>query len=110
MGLVHGILGQEAPAAATLTTIYTVTTGSEAVNSSCIVCNRSATPTAFRIAVSPLGAAILDEHYIFYDRPIGPNDTFAFTLGLTLASTDIFRVYATLATLSFTLGGMEIAP
>jgi len=103
------VLGQRDPAAATLETIYTVTapvTG--AVVSSIIICNRSATPTAFRIAVSPAGAAISDEMYQYFDRPIGANDTFAATLGIGLEVTDLIRVYATLATLSFSAHGLEI--
>ncbi len=103
------VLGQRDPAAATLEIIYTVTapvTG--AVNSTFVVCNRSATPTSFRMAVSPAGAAISDEMYQYFDRPIGAFDTFAASFGIGLEVTDVVRVYATLATLSFTLHGLEI--
>ncbi len=103
------ILGQRDPAAAALETIYTVTapvTG--AVVSTFLVCNRSATPTEFRMAVSPAGAAISDEMYLYFDRPIPAFDTFAATLGIGLEVTDLIRVYATLATLSFTVTGLEI--
>lgn len=104
------VLGQRDPVAATLEIIYTVTapvTG--AVISSLVVCNRSATPTEFRIAVSPAGAAISDEQYQYFDRPIGAFDTFAATFGIGLEVTDVVRVYATLATVSFSVHGLEIS-
>ncbi len=107
MAEVRGTLGQSDPVAATLTALYTVPADTSAVMSTFIVCNRSATPTSFRMAISPLGAAISDEMYEFYDRPIGANDTFAATFGWTLGTTDVVRVYATLATLSFTAVGLE---
>ena len=102
------VLGQENPIAATLTEIYVVPASTETIVSSIVVVNRSATPTAFRVTVAPAGAADSNEHYIYYDRPIGANDTFAATLGITLATTDKVRVYATLATLSFNLYGTEV--
>ena len=102
------ILGQRNPSAATLEVIYTVPASTSAMKSTGIVCNRSATPTSFRIAIAIAGAADSDEQYIYYDRPIGANDTFAFTFGIGLETTDEVRVYATLATLSFTVSGIEI--
>ena len=101
------VLGQSNPSAATLTTAYTVPGATSAVCSSVVVCNRSATGTTFRIAVSPAGAAIDNKHYIYYDMPIAGNDTFIATIGISLATTDVVRVYATLATLSFNIFGQE---
>jgi hypothetical protein len=73
------------------------------------VCNRSATPTSFRISVAPAGAADSLEQYLWYDLAIDGNDGFAATIGMTLEATDVVRVYATLATLSFNLFGVEEA-
>ncbi len=108
MAEVRGILGQRNPSAATLEILYTVPADHDAMMSTFVVCNRSAVATSFRMAISPLGAAISDEMYEFFDRPIGANDTFAATFGWTLGTTDVVRVYATLATLSFTACGLEI--
>ena len=105
---VYKVLGQSAPAAATLTTIYTVPATTEAIVSTLAVCNRSATPTTFRIAVQVAGAASADKQWIAYDVAIGANEMFRDTLGFGLATTDVVSVYNTLATLSFTVGGMEI--
>ena len=96
------------PTAATLTTIYTVPGATTTVVSSIVATNLSATPTTFRIAVQPLGAAIDDSHYLYYDVVIPGNDTFVFTGGITLIATDVISVYATLATLSFNLFFQEI--
>lgn len=100
-------LGQQNPAAATLTTIYTVPGATKVVGSVLRVANRTGTPTAFRVAVSPAGASIANEHYHAYDVPIGANEVVDLT-GFALAATDVVRVYATLATLSFNLMGQEI--
>lgn len=105
----YKVLGQSSPLAATLTTLYTVAALTSAIASTICVCNRSATPTTFRVAVRPAGAAIANEHYIAYDVPIGANEALSFTLGITLAATDVVSVYATLATLAFSLFGVEKA-
>jgi len=101
-------LGQSAPAAGTLTTLYTVPASTQAVASTIVVCNRSNIATSFRIAVRPLGAAIADRMYMYYDIPIPGNETFAATIGFSLEATDIVSVRATLNTLSFSLFGQEI--
>jgi len=101
------VLGQLAPGAASLTTLYTVPAVTSTAVSSIVVCNRSATATSFRIAVRPAGAAISNEMYLYYDVTIAGNDTFIATIGISLATTDVISVYATLATLSFNLFGTE---
>lgn len=103
----YKVLGQSDPGAATLTTLYTVPAATSVVGSSITVCNRSAVATSFRIAIRPAGAAIANQHYIAFDVPIGANEAMSFTLGITLATTDVVSVYATLATLSFNLFGVE---
>lgn len=102
------VLGQSAPAATTLTTLYTVPASTSASISSIVVCNISATPTTFRIAVQPAGAVISDEHYLYYDVAMPGNDTFIATIGISLAATDVVSVYNTLSTLSFSLFGQQI--
>lgn len=101
------VLGQVVPSAASLTTLYTVPASTVAVVSTIFVSNNSSVGTSFRIAVRPAGAAIDPKHYIYYDVDIAGNDTFATTSGITLATTDVVSVYATLATLSFNIFGQE---
>lgn len=107
MAQVIKVLGQSNPTAATNTTLYTVPASTSTVCSSLTICNRSATATSFRVAIRPAGAAISNEHYLYYDVTIAGNDTFIATIGITLATTDVVTVYATLATLSFHLYGQE---
>lgn len=105
----YKVLGQSAPSAATLTTLYTVPSLTSTVVSSLSVCNQSATPTSYRIAIRIAGAGATAAQYIAYDFPIFANEPHEYTAGWTLATTDVISVYATLATLSFVLAGQEIA-
>lgn len=75
------------------------------------MCNRSATPTSFRVNVDPGGGGDSNEQYYAYDTPIGGNQTLVCpgTPGLSLGAGDLIRVYATLATLAFNCTGLEIS-
>ena len=76
-----------------------------------VVCNRSNQPTRFRIAVSPSGASIANAHYQYYDKVIEAQDSKPFlfgSMGITLAATDVVRVYNYDAVCSFSLHGSEI--
>jgi len=101
------LLGQKNPLAATLTDLYPVPALTGTVVSSIVVANRSATATSFRISVADAGAVDSLEQYLYYDIAIPGNETFVATIGATLETTDIIRVYATLATLSFNAFGIE---
>lgn len=101
------VLGQSKPAATTLTDLYTVPALTSTTISTIMVCNQSATATSFRISVAPAGAADTAAQYLYYDVAIAGNDTFAATLGITLSTTDILRIYNTAATLSFVAFGAE---
>lgn len=108
MAEIRGVLGQKDPAAATLEDLYTVGADTDAIVSSLVICERSGTPTDFRISVAPLGAADSNEQYIFFDHALTANQTIVEKIGITLATTDVIRVYATLATVSFTAFGLKI--
>jgi hypothetical protein len=109
MAVAYKVLGQRDPAATTLEDAYTVPGGGvlSAIVSSITVCNRDAAATSYRIAVRPAGAAIATKHYIAYDAEILGNEFYVITLGLTIATTDVVSVYASLATLSFNVFGQE---
>ena len=109
MAITYKVLGQSAPGAATPADAYTVPGSTSAVVSSIVVCNRSSTATSFRVSIAVGGAVVANQQYIYYDVTIAGNDTFVATIGLTLAATDVIRVYATLATLSFNILGTEIS-
>lgn len=109
MPTTYKVLGQVNPTAATDTNLYTVGAGKSAVVSTITVTNQAASAATFRIAVRPAGATIAAQHYIAYGSTVAANDTTAFTIGLTLAATDIITVYASTATLSFNAYGSEIS-
>lgn len=102
------ILGQQAPNATTETDLYAVPSATTAVISSIVVCNRGTSSATFRISVSASGGATTNKDYIYYDLPLGSNDTFIATVGISLATTDRIRVYASTANLSFAAYGVEI--
>jgi hypothetical protein len=101
-------LAQTNPSATTLTDSYTVPAATSAVVSSIVICNRGGTETSIRISVAVGGAANDNKQYLYYDLPLPANDTFIATIGVTLAATDVIRVYAADAQVSFNIFGVEI--
>jgi hypothetical protein len=105
----YKVLGQSSPSATTLTDIYTVPALKQAVISTITVCNRAASISTFRISVAPAGAADANSQYLYYDLSISENNSFAATIGITLNTTDVVRVYSSSTNLSFSLFGTEIS-
>lgn len=102
------VLGQSNPSATTLTDLYTVPSATSVVGSTLCVCNRTSTKREFRVSVAIAGASDSLEQYIFYDAPIIANDSVFVTIGITLAATDVVRVYTDAVGLSFSLFGTEV--
>lgn len=102
-------LGESAPAAATATTLYDCPAATDAVISVVTVCNRSSTPTSYRLGVDVGGTGDADAQWSYYDVAIGANETHEVMRGATLAADDLLRCYATLATVSFSAFGAENA-
>jgi len=105
----YKVLGQSNPTATTLTTLYTVPVGTEAVVSSIIIANLAATAATFRIAVRPNGASITNSQYVGYDITVGASDSTVLTLGITMDATDVLSVYASTSTVTFSAFGSEIS-
>lgn len=101
-------LGQSLPAAATLTDLYVVPGATKAVVSSISCCNQGPGVALVRIAVAIAGAANALSQYRFYDRAVFPGKTFIATIGITLATTDVVRVYSDTGTVSFAADGVEV--
>jgi hypothetical protein len=104
MAKTFGILGQSAPAAATLAAAYTVPAGKHAT-ARVLVCNRAG-DTNFRVALSPLNAAIANQHYIAYGQPLAAGDSTS-SVPFTVQATDTVRVYSSSGSVSFTVTGIE---
>jgi glucose-6-phosphate dehydrogenase assembly protein OpcA len=109
MATTYKVLGQENPAATTLTTLYTVPAATQAVVSSIVVANLTAVDATFRIAVRPAGASIADEHYVGYDITVGASDSTVLTMGITMEATDVLSVYGSTADITFQAYGSEIS-
>ena len=109
MPTAYKVLGQSQPAAGTLTTLYTVPASTQAFISSLTVSNMGPTATTYRLAIRLAGAAISMEDYIAYDVTIPPLDTVILTLGITLATTDVFSVESYSGLVAFNLFGSEIS-
>ena len=109
MAFTPKILGQQNPSAANLEDMYEVPALTTVTISSILVANRSSVTTSFRFSVAVAGAADDLKQYLYYDIDIPGNDSFGATLGITLGPADKVRVFATLATLSFNLFGIEEA-
>lgn len=108
MANVYKVLGQSSPTITTNTDLYTVPAATSTVCSTLTVCNRGGA-SSFRVAVRPGGTSIADQHYIIYDAFINAYDTLFFTLGVSLAATDVVTIYSSSGFLSFNLFGTEIS-
>lgn len=102
------IIAQSAPAAGVLDPTYTVPPLTSTVLSSLVVCNRGSTPALFRCSVAIGGAADTNAQYLYFDVTVPGNDTFVATIGVTMATTDVFRTYSNNGGLSFNLFGTEV--
>jgi len=109
MAISYKVLGQINPSANTLATLYTVPFATNTVISSVTVCNLSNVAAAFSIAVSPAGAALVNQHYVNFNTSVPGNDTVALTLGMTLAATDVLSCNANTSTVSFNAFGSELS-
>ena len=105
----YKVLGQSNPSAITATTLYTVPASRSTVVSTITVANLSTSGATFRIAIRVGGAALANSQYIAYDTVLGGSDTISFTLGITLATTDVITIYASSANLTFSAFGTEIS-
>jgi hypothetical protein len=105
MATVRGVLGQSAPSATSLTDLYTVPAAKNATGR-VIVTNRGGTDTTFRVSVAIGGAADDNSQYLVYGKAINGNDAGS-TIAFMVGATDVIRVFAGNANLSFTFTGVE---
>jgi hypothetical protein len=100
------ILGQVAPAANTLTALYTVPRS--AIISTVRVCNRNAVADTVRISVAIAGAADATAQYVI-DEVLPGLSSIGITEGWALNATDVIRCFSLNGTTSFNVFGVEIA-
>lgn len=95
-------VAQSNPSAASLTDLYVAPSGKEAVVSTLAIAEHGGDFAQFDVLVSPSGAAASDTHILIKDGQLGAKDTLFFTIGIALAPTDVIRVKASTADVTFT--------
>jgi hypothetical protein len=112
MATAYSVLGQVAPSATTETQLYLVPSATSAVVSSIVVTNQAATAATYRIAVVKSGGSVSPAaalSWIVYGATVAANDSTILTIGITMATGDQIRVYASSSTLSFNAFGSQIS-
>ena len=98
------VLAQLFPAAAVETLLFSVPLANRAFFQGLTVCNHGAADT-FRVSISLQGAATTAKDYIFFDNPLGANNTLLVELDVTMGAKDAVRVVSTNGTCSFIMYG-----
>jgi hypothetical protein len=102
------VLGQTAPSDTNNADLYTVPEDTQTTVSSLVACNLTANTPSFRVAIRPLGATVVNEHYIYYDKALAANDSVFIIIGITLSDDDVVTVRSSAADeIAFTLFGVE---
>jgi hypothetical protein len=110
MATTYKVLAQNNPSATTETTLYTVPSSTSAVVSTISICNQAGSSGTYRIAVRPAAdASTTAKHWIVYGATVAASDSIMLTLGMTLATGDVVRVYASSANMSFAAFGSELS-
>lgn len=110
MPTAYKILGQSAPANTSNADLITVGASKSQVISTLVVTNTTTSAATCRVFARIAGAAAATGNAIVYDASIGANSTVTFTLGITLAATDVLTVRTgTANALTFTAFGSEIS-
>jgi hypothetical protein len=110
MPTVYKVLGQSGPTNTANTNLYTVPASTSAIVSTLVITNVTGSAATARVFVRIGGAAAATTNAIIYSPTIAANATVSFTLGMTLAATDIITVASSVSnTLTFTAFGSEIS-
>ena len=110
MATAYKILGQSAPANTSNADLYTVPSATSAIVSSVTITNTTGTPANATIYIRKAGAAASATNTLVASQSIPGNSTVSYTIGLTLATTDVITVNtATASALTFQAFGSELS-
>jgi hypothetical protein len=110
MATTYKILGQSAPANTSNADLITVGALKSQIISTLVIANVTATAATARVFARIAGAAAAVGNAILYDATIPANSSASFTLGITLATTDVITIQtATANALTFTAFGTELS-
>jgi hypothetical protein len=106
----YKILGQAAPVNTSNADLITVGASKSQIISSLTIANTTATAATTRVFARIAGAAAATTNALLYDVTIQGNSSATFTLGITLAATDVLTIRTgTANALTFTAFGTELA-
>ena len=106
----YKVLGQNMPTTTADANLYTVPASTSTIVSTLSVSNVTGTAANARVYVRVGAAAAAISNALLYDVSIPANSAQAFTLGITLAATDIITVRSsTGSALTFQAFGTELA-
>lgn len=93
----------------TYATLYTTPAATEAVISSIVICNQSASAITVRIGLDTTAGTPGASEFLVYDAPIAGNDTVSLTLGVSLPAERYIQISSSANTCSFTAFVSEIS-
>ena len=106
----YKILGQAAPANTSNADLITVGAAKEQIISTLTIANVTTTAATARVFARIAGAAAAVGNAILYDVSVPANSSANFTIGMTLAATDVITIRSgTASALTFTAFGTELA-
>ncbi|CAB4173742.1 hypothetical protein UFOVP965_4 [uncultured Caudovirales phage] len=106
----YKILGQSAPASTANADLFTVTSAHSFVISSLVIANVTTTAATARVFARIAGATAAVSNAILYDVSVPASSTATFSLGMTLAATDVVTVQTgTSSALTFTAFGSDVS-
>lgn len=110
MATTYKILGQSAPSSTSNTALYTVPSSTSAVVSSITITNVTSSAAVANVYICKAGASPVAGNALVYGLSIAANSTISFTIGITLATTDVIEISTdTSSALTFQAFGSEIS-
>lgn len=93
----------------TYATLYETPASTEAVISTIVVCNTSASPATYRIGLDTTAGTPSASEWLVYDAALAANDSVALTLGVSLDAGKFIRVSSSANTVTFSAFVSEIS-
>jgi hypothetical protein len=110
MATTYKVLGQSSPTTTAEATLYTVPASTSTVVSTLVISNLTSTQATATVNVGVAGATSANLNTLLKAVPIAGNSVATFTIGITLATTDLIKITSgTANALTFQAFGSEIS-
>ena len=109
MTSIYKVLGQLAPTANTVESLYATPYGCSTICSTLTVCAQTVVST-YSILIKEANEAITTKSYIVKDATLQAGESLLLTIGITLAQNQMIAVSSSSGSVSFVLFGEEIQP